>query len=315
VNVHKNARLTPRGREAMVRRIRAGESAKAVSGALALSLRTVRKWERRFSLYGSSGLEDLSSRPARSPKAAGEAVVRQVLSLRHQRRTGVQIAQATGVSRSTVFRILDRHGLNRLKALEPAPVVVRYEREHPGELLHVDIKKLGRIGRIGHRITGDRRGRARGVGWEYVHTCVDDASRLAFAQVLGDERKESAVGFLRAAVAFYAQAGVRIQRVMTDNGACYCSKSFRNACVNLGIRHLRTRPYTPKTNGKVERFNRTLKNEWAYAHAYAHSDQRTAALPGWLDYYNCLRPHGSLNFKAPVSRLGLGGNNLLRLYT
>lgn len=315
MNVHKNARLTPRGREAMVRRIRAGESAKAVSGALALSLRTVRKWNRRFSLYGSSGFDDLSSRPARSPTAAGEAVVRQVLALRHERRTGMQIAQATGVSRSTVFRILGRHGLSRLKALEPAPVVMRYEREHPGELLHVDIKKLGRIGRVGHRITGDRRGRARGVGWEYVHTCVDDASRLAFAQVLGDERKESAVGFLRAAVAFYAQAGVRIQRVMTDNGACYCSKSFRNACASLGIRHLRTRPYTPKTNGKVERFIRTLKNEWAYAHAYAHSDQRTAELPTWLDYYNCLRPHGSLNFKAPVSRLGLEGNNVLRLYS
>ena len=192
------------------------------------------------------------------------------------------------------------------------------EREHPGELIHLDIKKLGRIGSVGHRITGRYPGainRHHGIGWEFVHVCIDDASRIAFVQVMADQRKESAVAFLEAAVAYYAKLGVRVECVMTDNGSCYCSKMFRAACKRLGLRQIYTRPYTPKTNGKAERFIQTALREWAYAQAYQSSHQRTAELPNWLHRYNWHRPHGSLKAKTPISRLGLSGNNLLRLHS
>ena len=228
----------------------------------------------------------------------------------------LDIAKEVGVSPATVSRVLRRAGLSRLKDIEPAEPVRRYEREHPGEMIHIDIKKLGRFERVGHRITGDRTGpsSSRGFGWEFVHVCIDDASRIAFSQILPDERKQSAVAFLKAAVAYYASLGVAIARVMTDNGACYRSKSFARACRELGLRHIRTRPYTPKTNGKAERFIQTALREWAYAIAYPTSNHRAQELPIWLHRYNWHRPHASLKSKTPISRLGLTEDNLLRLH-
>lgn len=194
--------------------------------------------------------------------------------------------------------------------------VVRYERDAPGELLHIDIKKLGRFARTGHRITGDpQQGKSRGAGWEFVHVCVDDHSRLGFSQVLASERKEDAVAFLRAAVAWYRRLGIRVERVMTDNGSCYRSRAFARACTALGLKHIRTRPYSPKTNGKAERFIQSCLREWAYARAYQTSAQRKAELPYWLHHYNWHRPHAGINRKTPISRSGLDVNNLMRLHT
>jgi transposase InsO family protein len=243
-----------------------------------------------------------------------------VEALRRQRYTGKQIAAEVGISPATVSRILYRLGLNRLAALEPAEPIRRYERQHPGELIHIDIKKLGKFNRIGHRITGDRRrqsnlrSRGKGPGWEYVHVCIDDASRIAFSQVMKNEKRGCAVAFLKAAVAYYACLGVTVERVMTDNGSCYKSLAFQKACKRLGLKHIRTKPYTPKTNGKAERFIQTSLREWAYAQAYNTSKERAAELPRWLHRYNWHRPHGSLDSKPPISRLGLAGNNLLRLH-
>jgi transposase InsO family protein len=206
--------------------------------------------------------------------------------------------------------------LNRLSALEPAEPIRRYERDHPGELIHIDIKKLGKFNRIGHRITGDRTGQSntRGVGWEFVHVCIDDASRVAFSKIMKDEKKGSAVAFLKAAVTYYASLGVTIERVMTDNGSCYRSRAFARACKKLRLKHIRTKPYTPKTNGKAERFIQTSLREWAYARAYNTSVERAADLPRWLHRYNWHRPHGSIGSKPPISRIALAGNNLLRLH-
>jgi transposase InsO family protein len=245
-------------------------------------------------------------------------VVEEIERLRRQRWTGKQIAVQVGISPATVSRVLRRLGLNKLSALEPAEPVRRYEREHAGELIHLDIKKLGRIGSIGHRITGRQTGvvnRHLGIGWEYVHVCIDDASRIAFVQIMADQRKESAVAFLEAAIAYYAKLGVRVERVMTDNGSCYRSKTFRTACKQRGLRQVFTRPYTPKTNGKAERFIQTALREWAYARAYHNSDQRSAELIHWLHRYNWHRPHGSLKANTPISRLGLSEDNLLRLHS
>src|SRR3954465_5894774 len=271
---------------------------------------------RFLTVPGREGLKDRSSRPPRLHRPTPAAVVAVVEALRRQRYTGKQIAVETGVSPATVSRVLRRLGLNRLSALEPAEPVRRYEREHPGELIHIDIKKLGKFNRIGHRVTGDRTGQsnARGIGWEFVHVCIDDASRIAFSRVMKDERKASAVAFLKAAVAYYASLGVTIERVMTDNGSCYKSFAFSKACKKLGLKHIRTRPYTPKTNGKAERFIQTSLREWAYARAYNTSDERTAELPRWLHRYNWHRPHGGIKSQTPISRLGLTGNNLLRLH-
>jgi transposase InsO family protein len=295
MNVHKNARLTPRGRERIVRQVASGQTPEAVAEAAGVCPRTVRKWVDRYRCEGLAGLQDRSSRPHRLRRPTPQAVVMQIERLRRQRWTGKQIASETGVSPATVSRVLRRLGLNKLSALEPAEPIRRYERERPGELIHL-IKKLGRIGSVGHRITGRYRGavnRHHGIGWEFVHVCIDDASRFAFVQVLADQRKESAVAFLEAAVAHYAKLGVRIERVMTDNGSCYQSKMFRAACKRLGLRQIFTRRYTPKTNGKAERFIQTALREWAYARAYHNSDQRSAELPHWLHRYNWHRPHGS----------------------
>jgi transposase InsO family protein len=322
MDVHENAPLTPSGRAAMVRRVvEGGQTPQAVSEAVGVCPRTVRKWVERFRAEGVAGLRDRSSRPHRLHRPTPPETVTRIEALRRQRWSGAQIARETGVSKATVSRILRRLGLNRLRALEPAEPVRRYEREHPGELIHIDIKKLGRIDGLGHRITGDRRGqsnrrgRGEGLGWEFVHVCIDDASRIAIAKVMADERKKSATAFLKAALAYYASLGIKVVRVMTDNGACYKSFAFARACKRLGLKHIRTKPYTPKTNGKAERFIQTALREWAYATAYTHSDHRTEDLPRWLHRYNWHRPHAGIGAKTPISRLGLPENNLLRLHS
>ena len=317
MNVHKNARLTPRGRERIVELEASGQTPKAISQAVGVCPRTVRKWIGRYRHEGLAGLQDRSSRPRRLRRPTPQAVVEKIEQLRRQRWIGKQIAAEVGVSPATVSRVLRRLGLNKLSALQPEPVR-RYERENPGELIHLDIKKLGKIGSVGHRITGRRTGainRHHGIGWEFVHVCIDDASRIAFSRVMKDERKKSAVAFLKAAFAYYASLGVRIERVMTDNGSCYRSAAFAKACRRLGLKHTFTKPYTPKTNGKAERFVQTSLREWAYARAYNSSHERTAELPRWLHRYNWHRPHGSIGSMPPISRLRLTENNLLRLHT
>src|SRR6516162_6987087 len=318
MDVHENARLTPKGREEMVRSVVQGGLSKAAAARkFNTTPKTVAKWVERFRTEGVNGLRDRSSKPLSSPNQTSQATCAAVEALRRQRYSGKQIAAELAISPATVSRILRRLGLNRLSALEPAEPIRRYERQHPGELIHIDIKKLGKFSRIGHRITGDRQGssnlrsRSQGPGWEYVHVCIDDASRIAFSQVMKDEKKGSAVAFLKAAVAYYASLGVTVERVMTDNGACYKSFTFQKACKRLGLRHIRTKPYTPKTNGKAERFIQSSLREWAYAHAYDHSQQRREQLPLWLHRYNWHRPHAGIGDRTPVSRLGLTENNVL----
>jgi transposase InsO family protein len=317
MNVHKNARTTARSRAELVRRVlEEGQAPKAVATAFGVDVKTVYKWVERFQAEGPRGLEDRSSRPRRLRDPTPPETVERIIALRRERRTGEHIAREVGVSASTVSRILRGAKLSRAKDLEPAAPVIRYERAAPGELIHLDIKKLGRFEAEGHRVTGDRQaGRSRGAGWEYVHVCIDDASRLAFSQILPDEKKESAVAFLRAAAAYYASLGVAVTRVMTDNGSCYRSRAFRKACADLGLKHVRTRPYTPKTNGKAERFIQTALREWAYAQAYPTSAHRAAELPLWLHRYNWHRPHGGIKSQTPISRLGLDRDNLLRFHT
>jgi len=316
MNVHKNARLTPHGRERIVRLVEGGQTPQAVSEAAGVCPRTVRKWVERYRREGLPGLCDRSSRPHRLRKPTPQAIVERVEALRRARRTGQQIAVELGISPATVSRILKRRGLNRIGALEPAAPVRRYERDKPGEMIHIDIKKLGRFNRIGHRITGDRQGcRNAGAGWEFVHVAIDDHSRVAFARVMPSEKKRSAIMFLKAALAYYESLGIKVERVMTDNGACYKSFAFRRACKRFGLRHIRTRPYTPKTNGKAERFIQSSLREWAYAQAYRNSQQRKAELPRWLHRYNWHRPHAGIGDKVPISRLGLTEDNLLRLHT
>ena len=317
MNVHNNARLTPIGRERIVMQLASGLTPQAAARAAGVCPRTIRKWAARYAAEGVAGLWDRSSRPKRLHRPTPQAVIARIGELRRQRLTGKAIAQKTGVSPATVSRVLKRLGLNRLSALDPPAPVRRYEREHPGELIHIDIKKLGRFKRLGHRITGDRTGQSnhRGAGWEFVHVCIDDASRLAFAEIMPNEKKESAIAFLQAALAYYAKLGIEVERVMTDNGSCYRSKAFRQTCNASGLRQIFTRPYTPKTNGKAERFIQTSLREWAYAQAYPNSQHRAAELPIWLHRYNWHRPHGSLKSNPPISRLGLSEDNLLRLHT
>jgi transposase InsO family protein len=315
MDVHKNARLTVHCRELLVERLLSGESKVQVARRFAISVKTVQKWMQRFRLQGRLGLQDRSCRPKRSPKATVRELALAVLALRRQRMTLLGIAQQLGLSRSTVARICAQAGLQRLSSLEPPAPVQRYERAQPGELLHLDVKKLGRITRIGHRITGDHRGPYGKAGWEFVHVAIDDTSRVAYAQVLADEQGDSATAFLRAAVAYYAGLGMRIREVLTDNGSGYRSHLFAQACRDLGLRHRFTRPYTPRTNGKAERFIQTALREWAYARAYARSTHRIADLPRWLHGYNWHRPHASLAGQPPMSRLGLSRNKLLRLHS
>jgi len=280
-----------------------------------VSVRTISKWRRRYRREGVQGLLDRSSAPELIPHRTPEERVQVIALLRRERLTAWEIAERLGMPLSTVSTVLARIGLGRLSRLEPPEPPNRYQRERPGELLHIDVKKLGRIGRPGHRVHGDRRRRSRGIGWEYVHVAVDDATRLAYVEVLEDEKAVTAVAFLRRAVAHFGDYGIRVERVMTDNGPCYRSIAHALACKALGLRHLRTRPYRPRTNGKAERFIRTMLGGWAYGAVYQTSSQRCRALPAWLAFYNHRRPHGSLNRQAPVARLDALRNNLVGSYT
>jgi len=318
MNSHKNAPLTPKGREAMVRSVvERGLSKADAARQFNTTPKTVAKWVDRFRAEGVDGLRDRSSRPLSSPGQTVAATCAVIEALRRQRHTGKHIAAETGVSAATVSRVLRRLGLNRMRDLEPAAPVRRYERAAPGEMIHIDIKKLGRFDQIGHRITGKKVGFNHycGLGWEFVHVCIDDHSRVAYSEIRSDETAGSAVAFLKAAVAYYKSLGVAVTRVMTDNGGCYLSFAFRDACRELGLKHIRTKPYTPKTNGKAERFIQTALREWAYAQAYSTSDHRAAQLPLWLHQYNWHRPHGGIKSQIPISRLGLTEDNLLRLHS
>jgi transposase InsO family protein len=304
MNMHKNARLTPQGRLLLVHRITdQGWTVGSAAGAAGLSERQAYRWLARYRAGGTAALSDRSSAPKHCRHEVPAARVAEIEHQRRQRLSGPAIARQLVMPVSTVGSVLRRLGLGKLAALEPRPPVVRYQRERPGELIHVDTKKLGRIEAVGHRITGDRRDTRRGAGWEAVHVCIDDASRLAYSEVLADERKTSAVPFLERAVAWFARHGVTVERVMTDNGSAYRSDHWRHACGALELRHLRTRPYTPRTNGKAERFIQTSLREWAYARPHATSHERTAALIPWLDHYNTARPHTALAHQPPASRL------------
>src|ERR1700678_1439380 len=317
MDTHKNASLTPRGREAIARSVMEGGSSKAAAArAFHTTPKTVAKWVARFRAEGAAGLQDRPSRPHSSPGQTPLATCERVEALRRQRHTGEQIAAEVGVSAATVSRVLKRLGLNRISALETAEPGRRYERAAPCEILHIDIKKVDKFNRIGHRITGDRTGQSktRGIGWEYVHLAIDDHSRLAYSEILPDETRDSCLRFLFNALRFFRGLGVKVERVMTDNGSSFRSRRDAKALRRLKIKHLRTRPYTPKTHGKAERFVQTSLREWAYARAYQTSEDRAAQLPGWLHRYNCHRPHGGIGAKPPISRLALTQNNLLRLH-
>ena len=305
MSVHNNARTTPHGRAVMVRRIeQEGWTAVAVAAAFGISERTVRKWLARYRAEGPAGLQDRSSRARTVANRLGEAWVGMVLRLRRDYRlTAAEIAAKLQLARSTVAAHLAAAGLGRLSGLEPAAPIRRYQRQRPGELLHLDIKKLARFRRVGHRITGSRRNTSDGAGWEFVHVAIDDASRLAYVEVLADERRQSCTGFLVRALRWFKERGVRVERVMSDNGSGYVSRLFAKACRLLHIRHLRTRPYTPRTNGKAERFIQTLLREWAYALPYRSADSRTADLPRWLAWYNTDRPHTGLAGRTPATML------------
>jgi transposase InsO family protein len=317
MKLHANARTCPHSRRLAVDRVeREGWTLAAAAEAAGVSVRTVSKWLRRFRLEGEQGLLDRCSAPASVPLRTGEARVAVIAALRRLRMTGAEIAETLGMPASTVSGILTRIGLGKLWRLEPLEPPNRYEKQRPGELVHVDVKKLGRIGRPGHRVNGDRRIRSRGIGWEYVHVAIDDATRLVYVEVLDDERAATAVGFLRRAIAHFAAFGIRVERLMTDNGNAYRSAIHALACKTLGIKHLRTRPYRPRTNGKAERFIRTMLGGWAYGAIYRTSDERRLALTGWLDFYNRRRPHRSLGRQAPIERLhALNQNNVLGSYT
>jgi len=318
MDTHQNASLTPKGREAMARSVIEGGLSKAAAARqFNTTPKTVAKWVGRFRGEGVAGLQDRSSKPRSSPSQTAPAVCAAVEALRRQRHTGAQIAAEVGVSAATVSRILKRRGLNRLSALEPAEPVRRYERTAPGEIIHIDIKKLGKFSRTGHRITRDRTGQSntRGVGWEHVHLAIDDHSRLAYSEILPDEKRRSCLRFLFNALRFFRNLGVKVERVMTDNGSSFRSHRYAKALRRLKIKHLRTRPYTPRTNGKAERFVQTSLREWAYARAYSTSEERAAELPIWLHRYNWHRPHGSIASKPPISRLSLPRDNVLRLHT
>jgi transposase InsO family protein len=321
LKLHANARTCPHSRRLAVDRVELqGWTITAAAEAAGVSVRTVSKWRRRFREQGEQGLLDRCSAPHAVPLRTSEERVAAIASLRRLRMTGAEIAETLAMPLSTVSGILTRIGLGKLWRLEPLEPPNRYERKRPGELVHVDVKKLGRIGRPGHRVTGRVSGgghyrRAYRLGWEYVHVCVDDATRLAYVEVLDDEKAETAVGFLRRAVAHFAAFGIRVERLMTDNGSAYRATIHALACKALGIKHLRTRPYRPRTNGKAERFIRTMLGGWAYGAIYRDSNERHRALAGWLDFYNRRRPHRSLGRQAPLERLHtLNRNNVLGSY-
>jgi transposase InsO family protein len=314
MKLHANARTCPRSRRLLVDRLEGDWSLTMAAEAAGVSERTAAKWLARWREEGEAGLEDRSSAPRRVPSRLPADRLEAIEALRRLRMTAAEIAEALGLALSTVSRWLRRIGLGRRSRLEPPEPPNRYERKRPGELIHVDVKKLGRIGAkgAGHRVTGHRRSqfkrgpghdRKGATGWEFVHVCVDDATRLAYVEVLADEKGATAAGFLRRAVAWFRGMGITVERVLSDNGSCYRSHIHAVACRDLGMRHLRTRPYRPRTNGKAERFIQTMTNRWAYGAIYGSSAERTAALPGWLDHYNFRRGHGSLGHRPPAARL------------
>jgi transposase InsO family protein len=298
MDYHHHARLTIHRREELAQTVIQGRQSAA-------------KWVQRFRTEQHPGLRDRSSRPHRSPRSTSPEIIDRVQRLRRERWTGVRIAQATGLSRATVSRILTRLKLNHIRMLEPAVPVVRYELPAPGDLLHIDIKKLARIHKPGHRLTGNPQDETRGAGWEFLYVAIDDHSRIAFTALLPDEKATSSSRFLRHAVAYFAALGIPVRRVMTDNGPCFCSTLFAQACAELQLTHTRTRIYTPRTNGKAERFIQTAIREWAYARLYQNSAERLRYLAPWIHQYNWHRPHTALNQKPPISRSGLDVNNLL----
>jgi transposase InsO family protein len=325
MRLHANARLSVKGRQLLVERVEVdGWSVMEAAEAAGITDRTARKWLARARAQGLEGLLDRSSAPSVVANRTDERRIEAIAALRRVRLTGAEIAEVLGMALSTVSGILTRIGMGKLGRLGLEPVQ-RYERARPGELLHIDVKKLGRIqGGAGKRVTGTRREnptktnaagqRERTVGWEYVHIAIDDATRLAYVEVLGDEKAITAIAFLRRAVKHFAGYGITVERLITDNGSAYRSAVHAIACRTLGIRHLRTRPYRPQTNGKAERFIRTLLGGWAYGAIYRDSTERTAALAGWIDFYNRRRPHGALSHKPPIARLH-ELNNLLGSYT
>ena len=303
MKLHRKAKTTPTSRAALVQRALGGEASVTIAAGMGISVRTVAKWVQRFRVGGLAALEDRSSRPHHTPHQTPPGAIALIRQLREQHGLPAwAIGRALRVPRSTVGAWLRRLGLPRRPSAPPVPVH-RYEWPAPGDLLHVDIKALGRIAGVGHRIHGDRRSRVRGIGWEYVHVAVDDHSRVSYVEVLPDQLGSSCAAFLQRALAWFAARGVTVRRVMSDNGSGYVSRAFRAACDATGLRHLRTRAYTPRTNGKAERFIQTLQREWAYARPYHSSAERRAALRPWVRYYNQQRPHASLGYAAPSTRL------------
>ena len=316
MNSHKNARLTYVRRIEMIQDItQRSLSVPQAATAHGVSAPTARKWLGRYLVVGEAGLGDASSRPTHSPRCIEPSKALAIVELRHRRMTQARISHLLGVSKSTVSRVLRRAGLSLLSNLLPAEPIVRYEHEAPGDMLHIDTKKLGRIERPSHRVTGDRRDSVEGAGWEMLFVAIDDHARIAFTAMHADERTPAAVQFLRDAVAYYARLGVTVRRLLTDNGSAFRSKDFAAACKQLGVRHRFTRPYRPQTNGKAERFIQSALREWAYGFTYQHSNERTQALGRWNHHYNWHRPHQGIGGAVPMSRLSALGNNLLTLHT
>jgi len=309
MKIHSGSKTCPASRVLLVRRVLDGQDRRQVASCLGISLRTVQSWLRRYRREGEKGLLDRSSAPRSSPSRWREGMVHRVIQLRRMGLTGVMVARTCGVPRSTVSRILRRHRLSRRRDIEPQEPIRRYEHEAPGDLLHADIKKLARIGRPGHRIHRNRRTRVRGIGWEYAHVCIDDHSRLAYAEVLADEKRQTTAGFLERAFCFFADRAVIPRRLLTDNGGAYRSLLVRQLCDcdAWSVRHGFTKPYRPCTNGKAERFIQTALREWAYRRPYSRSAQRRLWLPRWLHFYNQHRPHSALDGRPPASRV----NNLV----
>lgn len=316
MNTHKNARLAFVRRLEMVKDITESKLTQAATALRhGVSVPTVRKWVGRYLTQGEPGLRDASSRPQVSPRAISPSTALGIVELRRRFLTQARIARSLGVSESTVSRVLARAGLSRWADLVPSEPTVRYEHAHPGDLLHIDTKKLGRILRMGHRVTGNPRDSIEGAGWEFLFVAVDDHARIGFTQMKPDERQESAVAFLRASVAYFGKLSVTIRRVLTDNGSAFRSKHFAAACRKLGLKHDFTRPYRPQTNGKAERFIQSALREWAYGIPYHHSIERNAMLKRWIHHYNWHRPHQGIGGVAPMSRLHRNRNNLLTLHT
>jgi transposase InsO family protein len=307
MDIHKNARLSFRSREALARFVlEQGATRKAAAAAFRVGAKTTAKWVGRFRIAGLEGLTDRSSRPHCSPRRLPESLAEHIVELRRGHMPGYEIARRTGVSPASVSRILRRARLSRWRDLNPPPPIQRYEHAAPGDLVHLDIKGMTRFSEVSLRGDGRLRGKQKHPGFLALHVAVDDHSRMAFTQMLPDQKAETTCDFLRSAVDFFATHGIGVRALLTDNGSSYRSSQFRHACQQMQLNHRRTRPYTPRTNGKAERFIQTALREWAYAKHWSDSEQRDACLKPWTDYYNHQRPHGSLNYKPPISRSDTG---------